>query len=379
MEETNVQKSVKKRDMNIELLRIIAMLMVITLHAIGNGLLFQNANLSTFNTLLLRFLDTFSLTANGIFLLITGYYLIDKKMNLKKILSLWGRVILYSVLMYIICKSIGLPTDIYNSFLPIMAGQYWFISAYIALYFLSPVINVLANKLNQKQYKYLLIILFIMLGVIRIIFNPAGLFSSGMLPVIMMYLLGGYVKKFVKVKPKQYYFTKYILLTILFVLIYIVLQIVQNSVEDKQLYYRMTYIVTYFREYNNLIIVAMTVLIFLKFKSINIKSNVINKIIALIAPSVFSIYIIHNNISIRDIMWVTMGAQNYTGTWFFVAYLLLLIIGVFIACLLIDLVRRGVYALIKKIPVVNKGIQKINEKIDKVNTKINNIFEPECN
>ena len=53
-----------------------------------------------YNLFFIRFLDTLSLTANAIFLIITGYYLIDKKFNLKKILVLWGRTIFKKVCWY---------------------------------------------------------------------------------------------------------------------------------------------------------------------------------------------------------------------------------------------------------------------------------------
>ncbi len=49
------------------------MLMVISLHAINNALLFKDANLSMYNTVLLRFIDTLSQVANGTFLIISGY------------------------------------------------------------------------------------------------------------------------------------------------------------------------------------------------------------------------------------------------------------------------------------------------------------------
>ena len=160
----NSINKVKSRDVNIELLRIVAMLMVVTLHCLGNGLLLDNPNINIYNSVLIRLLDTFSLTANSIFLIISGYYSINSKFNLKKILTLWGKTILYSLLIYAICRILNYITVAYDSFLPIFSGQYWFISAYIALYFLAPIINLVMNKLTKNQFKYLLITLVIMLG-----------------------------------------------------------------------------------------------------------------------------------------------------------------------------------------------------------------------
>lgn len=361
------------RNTSIELLRIIAMLMVISLHAINNALLFRDANLSMYNTALLRFIDTISQVANGTFLIISGYYMIEKKTNIKKIFCLWGKVLFYSILMYVVCKFIfGMRTFAYESFLPILTGQYWFISAYIALYLISPILNILANKLTQKQYKYLIVIMVILLGVVNVIFNRAGILSGAMLQVMMLYFIGGYIRKFIQPKKKQFYFVKYVLLAVIFTLIFITLSVLANIIPT--LYTSIIYFLSAFREFTCIIIVAMTVFIFLKFLTIKINSKTVNKIITLVAPSVFSIYIIHININIRDYIWVALGARNHLNTWYFVPYLLGLVVLVFLICLVIDLLRRGIYALLKKVPIINKGIEKVNEKINSLNNKINSIF-----
>lgn len=350
------------------------MLMVISLHAINNALLFRDANLSMYNTILLRFVDTLSQVANGTFLIISGYYMIEKRMNIKKIFCLWGKVLFYSILIYAICSLfLKIKTFTYESFLPILSGQYWFISAYIVLYFLSPILNMLGNKLNQKQYKYFMVTMLILLGIIEVIFNKSGTLSGTMLPVTMLYFIGGYIKKFVKPKNKQYYFIKYVLLASIFTLIFITLSIIANIIPTA--YKNIIYFLSAFREYNCLIIVVMTIFIFLKFLTIKINSKTLNKIITLIGPSIFSIYIIHYNINIRDYIWVALGAQNHINAWYFVPYLLCLIVLVFLICLVIDLLRRGIYFLLKKIPFVERLISKLNENICKLDLKINYIFE----
>ncbi len=208
MEETNVQKNGKTRDTNMELLRIVAMFMVITLHCLGNGQLLGNTSISVYNIIAIRLLDFFSLTANAIFLIISGYYSIDKKFNIKRILTLWGKTIFYSILIYIICNFFNLniqsvTSASFVSFFPILSGEYWFINAYIVLYFLSPILNVMLNKLNQKQFKYLLITSIIMIGIIKVIFNPGGTLTGTMLPVILVYMIGAYMRKFVTIEPKN--------------------------------------------------------------------------------------------------------------------------------------------------------------------------------
>ena len=78
-------ENIKKRDTNIELLRIVAMLMVTMIHCVDNGLIINNTpNLSIFNYVLIHFVRAFVGIANGLFILITGYYQINSRFKLKK-------------------------------------------------------------------------------------------------------------------------------------------------------------------------------------------------------------------------------------------------------------------------------------------------------
>lgn len=378
MEQTNVQNSVKARKANMELLRIVAMLMVITLHCVGRGLLLSNSVISNVNLLLIQFLDSFSLTANSLFILLTGYYYIGKKFNLRKILSLWGKTLFYCILIFTIYSILNLKTNFLNSFFPVFSGAYWFITSYIALYFIMPFLNIAINKFSQKQCKFLIIFLVILMGVIRIIFNPADLFNSTFMHIIVIYIIGAYIKKYVKIEPNKQYFIKYVLVAIIFTVAITILNVLVHIVpKTLDVWIIIANILSYFRNFINIILVYMAILLFMKFKTINIKSNKLSKLILYISPSVFSIYIIHDNVHLRDMIWQKFSFINLANSWLMIPYIILAILIVFTVCLAIDLIRRGIYTGLKKIKIINKGIQKINEQIDKLNTKINCIFESE--
>lgn len=378
MEQTNVQNSVKAREANMELLRIVAMLMVITLHCVGRGLLLSNSVISNVNLLLIQFLDSFSLTANSLFILLTGYYYIGKKFNLRKILSLWGKTLFYCILIFTIYSILNLKTNFLNSFFPVFSGAYWFITSYIALYFIMPFLNIAINKFSQKQCKFLIIFLVILMGVIRIIFNPADLFNSTFMHMIVIYIIGAYIKKYVKIEPNKQYFIKYVLVAIIFTVAITILNVLVHIIpKTLDVWIIMANILSYFRNFINIILVYMAILLFMKFKTINIKSNKLSKLILYISPSVFSIYIIHDNVHLRDMIWQKFSFINLANSWLMIPYIILAILIVFTVCLAIDLIRRGIYTGLKKIKIINKGIQKINEQIDKLNTKINCIFESE--
>lgn len=370
--ENNTNQKFKKRDANIELLRIVAMLMVITIHCLRNGQLVGNLQINISNLIIIQIMDSLSLVAVSVFFIISGYYLIEQKINLKKIFCLWGKVLLYSFLIYTICTFMNRETNLYASFLPVLSGQYWFVDAYIILYLFSPILNIILNKLTKNQFIFFLAFWIIMLGIIGIVFAPAELIPCKLIAVFLIYSIGAYIRKFVKIKPKQYYSIKYIILALLFTWIYTILAGILDIAKNSILYNVLYNLIINFTEFYNIIVIAMTVIIFMKFKTMEIKAKTLSKIILLITPSVFSIYIIHHNYNIRNAIWLESGVMNYANSWLMVPYIILSIISVFIICLFIDLIRRGLYFLLKKIPTVNKLIAKFNQQIDKLNIKLNN-------
>ena len=128
----------KTRDTNIDLLKIIAMLMVITIHCLGNGNLLGNSKIPTYNLVGIKILDTLSLVAVPTFFIISGYYMSSYKINLKKIFLLYGRVVFYSLLLYFIGTLINIKINKFLVFFQISSNIYWFVNDYFILYMFSP-------------------------------------------------------------------------------------------------------------------------------------------------------------------------------------------------------------------------------------------------
>ncbi len=95
MEKTQV----KKRNANMELLRMISMLMVVMLHGLGKSGLLVNLSISGgANATIAWLLESLSLGAVNIFILISGYYLIDSKFKIGRLIELVAELLFYSVL-----------------------------------------------------------------------------------------------------------------------------------------------------------------------------------------------------------------------------------------------------------------------------------------
>ena len=92
----------------------------------------------------------------------------------------------------------------------------------------------------------------------------------------------------------------------------------------------------YFGEYNTVFAVLCAVFIFLFFLNINFKSKIIN----LAAGSVLGIYLIHDNEFFSYWIWQVLYPNiNYISSPYL--HFICKVSGVFIVCLMIDLLRRA--------------------------------------
>lgn len=93
----------KTRDANFELLRIIAMIMIIILHFNngGNNILIS-VDKNSMQWYFFYFLEYSCIIAVNLYVMISGYYMIKSKIKIKKMLMLELQILFYSILVYII-------------------------------------------------------------------------------------------------------------------------------------------------------------------------------------------------------------------------------------------------------------------------------------
>lgn len=369
----------KTRETNIELFRIIAMFMVVVTHSIQHSYLLENSQISNINFIIVDFTKILTGICNACFIIISGYYMVNSKFKLQKVLSLWGKTIFYSIILYVIYNLvISKNSYVYESFFPITLGHYWFITAYISLCFIAPLLNYFVKKLTKSQFKYLIIVITILYGIIGPFFNPSYIFEGGFANIIYIYLIGAYIRLHVTIKKeKQYYLLKYIIIILATAILSIMLSIYCSKINDNDPMFKIVY--TFkdgLHKVSNIFLVLATINLFLKFKTTTINSKIISKLITFISPSVFSIYIIHENICNRNYIWNSIIKLNkYIDSNTLILHIIIASMCVFLISLIIDLIRRGMYYSIKQIPYVKERINKLNNKMNILNEKIQENFQ----
>lgn len=169
MKETNnilknkLDTTTKTRSLNIELLRILAMFLIVLGHISTHGNLKPILQTFTANYYVIWNVLAFTAVSVNTCILISGYFLsIKDEIPPLKILSLVKSTWFYSVIIFIAMLIFG-QTQISFSilprvFMPILIFSHWFITIYILMYLLAPFYNKLIQNLTKKQFKNILII-----------------------------------------------------------------------------------------------------------------------------------------------------------------------------------------------------------------------------
>lgn len=265
-----------KRESNIELLRIVLMIMVIMHHLIIKADSGDNWN----KTVLLTVLSCFVIIAVDCFIFISGYYGI--KFKIKTLISFLVQGIFYSVGTYILYNVFLSPEnfsfiDLGKRFFPLTYPVWWFLCAFVAVYLLSPFINKGIDELKAYQSGGIILLLFYLFCNYPItgynIYSGGG---HGFVTLLLVYTIARYCGKYIKdIKKAIPLYVCILLLTFTIVFVLIILQKIEQAWR--------------FTAYNSPFIILGAIFFFYCFKKIKLQSKIINQI----APLTFGVYLIH--------------------------------------------------------------------------------------
>lgn len=341
----------KDRNAGLELLRIIAMFVIVLGHFLSHSNGFTNA-VSIKNPLVIaeKAIDSLGLFKVNVFILITGFFMIEKKIDFLKLKNrlfpLWREVFGYSVVIMIIMTILYKPSivEIIKSCLPIVCYRYWFITTYFVLILLIPIINRAFDKLSEKEYRISMIVLLscfciwqTIMPFVTTVDNEKG---YSIIWFVVVYIVGGYMKKFgIRLVKNYCRIIIYIGMAVLYFVYSNAFEIIGSKLNMEMNI-----------PFNNSIFALISaIVLFNIFYSINITGK-IGRFVSFISGSVFAIYLISDNPYIRNILYTNILKidKHINNGWHSIAYVLLMSAIVFVVCLLIDLARRTIVSIITK-------------------------------
>lgn len=154
------------RNRGLDLLRLFAGMAVVMLHY-NYGYAFPIMDsVSTPNKLLLYGMEALCVPAVNVFLLISGFFLIQsEKRSLGKVINLFVLVVSFRELFYLGPVVLGRHSFEWGLFLTALVPRMYFIVLYSVVYLVSPYINLVIKQLSNKGILRLLLILFLLLSV----------------------------------------------------------------------------------------------------------------------------------------------------------------------------------------------------------------------
>lgn len=336
----------KDRECGIELLRIIAMLMIVA-HHFALHTWWPQVDSMTFNVYFIELLKSFGKVGAAIFFVITGYFIANSKTNkpvFKKILQIAKPVWFYSIatlifsiifLDYKVAISLPLDANILHSIAPILTGSYWFISEYIILSLISPHLKKMYDGLKDNELiKLLIVYLIFCWGSGIISYAISGAYAPIIsIPSSILYASIGILIHRMKDEIK----TKTAICIASFSTVFLAVAPFITKSLAKIGYTDTTDL---FWQFNSPICIAIAVSLFIIFRRLKIKSKVIN----IIASSTMGVYLIHDNIFIRQLLWnsgkiTDVHSHIYDGRLSFILFSITMIFVVFIVSSIIELIR----------------------------------------
>ena len=322
----------------IHALRILAMFFVCLLHSSAPGGVVgtvPNPNIIC---------DFFSacelVTANigvNLFMLITGYVCIPGRWKATRIVRLWLQVAFYTAAGILIACATGNGGIQLYEILPIpLACGYWYFTAYIGLFFLIPFLNEYLTSISKKRFQQLLIVAIIGCSFVcphlpqRNLILGSSVSDFSVIWMVVMYISGAYVRLHLnKDTATKFYLFAYFGLTALQIGIFGV----KNYMEAR-LGTDITLPILAFGSVS-VFSYANSVLLFIWFTRLNVRSNALRKVLSWAAPMTFAFYLIHTNLHIVPLFRrLTDSFAAYTQVRCFHALVSALLI--YVTCSLID-------------------------------------------
>lgn len=325
----------KQRLSNIELLRIISMIMVLALHVnfftLGAPSLYE-IQTNCFGAVSRVFFEFLCIVAVNVFVFISGWFGIKAKK--KGLLRFLFQILFFYVGIYIVFVLSGkqkLSWDgVQCCFLLKKTG--WFIKSYLCLYLLTPVLNVFVEKADKKLFARVLVAFFVFELVYGWLFKDAAKFFElgySTISFVGLYLLARFVRLYGKscslfVLPKFCDLAIFLAICVSQTLVFVVLR-----------YYGLAFINNLWA-YSSPFVIVSALYLLLFFSKIEFSSKVVN----IIASSSFAAYLLHSFFCIIP-FYQAKARQifySYDGV-VCLFYMVVLILVVYFVAIAIDKIR----------------------------------------
>ena len=355
----------KKRQANFEVLRVAAMAMIVAMHFMNRGNILKplTEDTSAVNCAAWA-IEAFCIVAANCYVLIAGYFMVTAEWKAKKVWTLLLQILFYSLLIPLLCMIFNIGTvrewSVYEwitAVLPLQMDHYWFATAYMLVFVLSPVLAAGVKQLSGKQLKTVIGVLLIYFCLFKTIV-PLNLatdrFGYDFPWFICMFLIAAYIRlygdqgqgirigKISLFRNKKSSGISYVLLSVLIFLFSLGLGAVNRRVHVLDHYMNMVY------SYNHILVLLSSLALFYVFLYWKPKEGKFVRSLTKIAPYTFGVYLLHENVAVRNLWTGWFGVEKVESSFLFIPLMAVAIAVVMAVGMTVDFIRKKLFSLILK-------------------------------
>lgn len=330
---------VKQRNSNLELYRIIVMMLIVAHHYVVNSGLMDVMEEDPFSwkSLFLYWFGMWGKTGINCFVLITGYFMCQSHITVRKFLKLLLQIIFYNIVIYAVFilsgyEEIGLKGLL--KLFPVTSVSNGFTSCFLLFYLCIPFLNVLIGNLTKRQHQLLLalsLFIYTILGSVpklHVEMNYVSWFC-------VLYFIASYIR-FYGLFPQFSYRAwgklSLVSVTLSMASVVVCLWVGYNMLNNSNLVY---YFVA---DSNKVMAVVTAVCAFMYFKDLPMRYN---PFINAVGASTFGVLLIHaNSDTMRQWLWRdTLDNVGWYASDYLVLHAVLSVALIFTICAAIDYAR----------------------------------------
>lgn len=350
----------KKRMVNIELLRIVSMMMVVMLHYLGKGnLLSPLTGSMTVNGYVAWGMESLCIVAVNVYMLISGYFLVESGFKPGRLVELLCQVLFYSILVPIVLMILGIiPASVFGinhileTVLPVQMVHYWFITVYVIMYLLSPVLSTAAKAMKQEQLRNTIVALLLFFSVSKSIL-PFQLVNDNKgydgLWFVCVFLVAAYMRlyglNFFMVKGNGRRGTLgYLAGCVGVYAVMLLVRAVYLKTGSLDHFIQNTY------HYNHILTLFAAVSLFYAFYHLKFNGEKWwSKLICKVAPYTLGVYLLHEQLDMRYLWPKWLGATAECNVAMLILKSVFSVLIVFAVGIIVDMARGVIFNVVKKI------------------------------
>lgn len=361
----------KERMANLELLRIAAMLLIVVLHFLGKGgwlTPLQEAPMPHMGYVAWG-LEALAIGSLNVYMLLSGYFLIESSFKVKRLLQLLLQVLFYSIGIGLLAAAFGcLPEEgfsIYylaSLFLPLSTEHYWFMTAYFMMYLFVPFLSQGVKRLTKKQFQTVLVLLLTLVCIIKSVVPvklPTDRQGYDCIWYMCVFLVAAYIRLYGIPFFKNIWRSLLVYLGSgagIFALAFVLRLLYLRTG-------RMRDMLSVSYNYNHILTLLAAVALFYVFYHMRVKQGAFSRFVSRIAPYTLGVYLWHEHEAIRYEWqdWFYFVAGKPDNGVMLVLYTLSAALLVFAVGIVLDVLRsllfRGLHLLFSHVGAYRKLCQ----------------------